>query len=99
MRSNAQVRAEEGLTVRGCPLSVADSVPDVTHRHMAVNIRKFVLQAHSLDQLVALDTLSAQAALFREAAVASGLNVPVSGGPQAGSLRAGDRLPCSAARS
>jgi pilus assembly protein CpaF len=31
---------------------------------MAVNIRKFVLQAHSLDELVALGTLTGQAARF-----------------------------------
>ena len=51
---------------------------------MAVNIRKFVLQAHHLDELVALGTLTTQAARFLEAAVASGLNVLVSGGTQAG---------------
>ena len=51
---------------------------------MAVNIRKFVLQAHSLDELVALGTLTASAARFLEAAVASGLNLLVSGGTQAG---------------
>jgi pilus assembly protein CpaF len=59
-------------------------IPDITRRHMAVNIRKFVLQAHSLDELVALGTLTSQAARFLEAAVASGLNVLVSGGTQAG---------------
>src|SRR4051794_24470927 len=59
-------------------------IPDVTRRHMAVNIRKFVLQAHSLDELVALGTLTSQAARFLEAAVASGLNVLVSGGTQVG---------------
>jgi Flp pilus assembly CpaF family ATPase len=37
-------------------------IPDVTRRHMAVNIRKFVLQAHSLDELVELGTLTAQVA-------------------------------------
>ena len=51
---------------------------------MAVNIRTFVLQAHSLDELVAVGTLIAQAARFLEAAVAAGLNVLVSGGTQAG---------------
>ncbi|MGY2005296.1 ATPase, T2SS/T4P/T4SS family [Blastococcus sp. SYSU DS1024] len=51
---------------------------------MAVNIRKFVLQAHSLDELVALGTLPAQATRFLEAAVAAGLNILVSGGTQAG---------------
>jgi len=59
-------------------------IPDITRRHMAVNIRKFVLQAHSLDELVALGTLTTQAAHFLEAAVAAGLNVLVSGGTQAG---------------
>jgi pilus assembly protein CpaF len=54
---------------------------------MAVNIRKFVLQAHSLDELVALETLTAQAARFLEAAVAAGLNVLVSGGTQPGRPR------------
>ncbi len=43
---------------------------------MAVNVRKFLLQAHSLDELVALGTLTAQAARFLEAAVVSRLNVP-----------------------
>ncbi|MCU1612636.1 MAG: Type secretion system protein, partial [Frankiales bacterium] len=37
-----------------------------------------------LDELVALGTVTAQAARFLEAAVASGLNVLVSGGTQAG---------------
>ncbi|MFQ1000461.1 ATPase, T2SS/T4P/T4SS family [Modestobacter sp. SSW1-42] len=58
-------------------------IPDVTRRHMAVNIRKFVLQAHSLDELVELGTLTAQAARFLEASVAAGLNILVSGGTQA----------------
>jgi pilus assembly protein CpaF len=51
---------------------------------MAVNIRKFVLQTHSLDELVALGTITAQAARFLEGAVAAGLNILVSGGTQAG---------------
>ncbi|MGY1751156.1 ATPase, T2SS/T4P/T4SS family [Modestobacter sp. SYSU DS0511] len=59
-------------------------IPDVTRRHMAVNIRKFVLQAHSLDELVALGTITTQAARFLEAAVAAGLNILVAGGTQAG---------------
>ena len=59
-------------------------MPDITRRHMAVNIRKFVLQAHHLDELVALGTLTPPAARFLEAAVASGLNILVSGGTQAG---------------
>jgi len=59
-------------------------IPDITRRHMAVNIRKFVLRAHSLDELVALGSLTAHAARFLEAATAAGLNVIVSGGTQAG---------------
>ncbi len=51
---------------------------------MAVNIRKFVLRAHGLDELVATGTLTTQAARFLEAAVAAGLNVLVSGGTRAG---------------
>jgi len=59
-------------------------IPDITRQHWAVNIRKFVLTAHSLDELVGLGTVTAQAARFLEAAVASGLNIIVAGGTQAG---------------
>ena len=59
-------------------------IPDITRQHWAVNIRKFVLTAHSLDELVALGTLTVEAARFLEAAVAAGLNVIVAGGTQAG---------------
>jgi pilus assembly protein CpaF len=59
-------------------------IPDITRRHWAVNIRKFVLRAHSLDELISLGTLTVQAARFLEAAVVAGLNVLVAGGTQAG---------------
>jgi pilus assembly protein CpaF len=59
-------------------------IPDITRRHWAINIRKFVLTAHSLDELIALGSLTAQAARFLEATVVSGLNVIVAGGTQAG---------------
>jgi pilus assembly protein CpaF len=59
-------------------------IPDITRRHWSVNIRKFVLQAGSLDELVELGTLTPQAAGFLEAAVVAGLNVIVAGGTQAG---------------
>lgn len=59
-------------------------IPDITRRDWAVNIRKFVLTAHSLDELVELGSLAPQAARFLEAAVASGLNIIVAGGTQAG---------------
>ncbi|MCU1483165.1 MAG: Type secretion system protein [Subtercola sp.] len=67
----------------------------VTRRHMAINIRKFVLQAHHLDELVALGTVTAQAARFLEAAVASGLNVLVSGGTAAAGRTGGRARPRS----
>lgn len=57
---------------------------DVTGRHLAVNVRKFVVRAASLDELVRLDTVTPQAARFLEAAVLAGLNVLVAGGTQAG---------------
>jgi len=59
-------------------------IPDITRQHWAVNIRKFVLTAHSLDQLVTLGTVTTQAAQFLEASVAAGLNIIVAGGTQAG---------------
>jgi pilus assembly protein CpaF len=66
----------------GSRLHVA--IPDITRRHWAVNIRKFVLRAHSLDELVRLRSLPERAARFLEAAVRSGLNIAVSGGTQSG---------------
>ncbi|HVX42972.1 MAG TPA: ATPase, T2SS/T4P/T4SS family [Mycobacteriales bacterium] len=59
-------------------------IPDITRRHMSINIRKFVLTAHSLDELIGLGSLTPHAARFLEAAVAAGLNIIVSGGTQAG---------------
>jgi pilus assembly protein CpaF len=50
----------------------------------AVNIRKFVLRAATLHDLVELGTLSAPAATFLEASVRAGLNILVAGGTQAG---------------
>ena len=59
-------------------------IPDITQNHWAVNIRKFVVRARSLDELVGLGTLTGTTAHFLDAAVVSGLNVLVSGGTQAG---------------
>jgi len=59
-------------------------IPDITREHWYVNVRKFVVRADSMDELVRLGTVSAQAARFLEAAVVSGLNVLVAGGTQAG---------------
>ena len=59
-------------------------IPDVTREHWAVNIRKFVALAGSVDALVGLGTLPRPAATFLEAAVAAGLNILISGGTGAG---------------
>ena len=59
-------------------------IPDITREHWHVNIRKFVVRADHLDDLVRLGTLTAQAARFLEACVVAGLNLLVAGGTQAG---------------
>ena len=59
-------------------------IPDITRQHWLVNIRKFVVRASHLDDLVALGTLTTQAATFLGASVAAGLNILVAGGTQAG---------------
>jgi pilus assembly protein CpaF len=59
-------------------------IPDVTREHWAVNIRKFVVRARHLDDLVRLSTLTPHAAAFLHACVRAGLNVLVAGGTQAG---------------
>ena len=66
----------------GSRLHVA--IPDITRRHWAVNIRKFTARASRLEHLVELGSLTPQAARFLGAAVASGLNILVSGATQAG---------------
>lgn len=50
----------------------------------AVNIRKFIVRASRLSELVGLGSLTEQAAQFLEAAVLAGLNIVVAGGTQAG---------------
>ncbi len=59
-------------------------IPDITRDHWVVNIRKFVVKADHLDDLVRLGTLTRPAATFLEAAVVAGLNILVAGGTQAG---------------
>ncbi len=59
-------------------------IPDVTRTDWAVNIRKYVVRASHLDDLVALGSLTPLAARFLTASVAAGLNVLVSGATQAG---------------
>jgi pilus assembly protein CpaF len=59
-------------------------IPNITRRHMAVNIRKFAVGLRTLDELVAVGSITEQAARFLEASVVAGLNVLVAGGTQAG---------------
>lgn len=59
-------------------------IPDVTRRHWALNIRKFIVSATSLDELVRLGSLPPDVARFLEASVVAGLNIIVAGGTQAG---------------
>ncbi|MEO6472804.1 MAG: ATPase, T2SS/T4P/T4SS family [Aeromicrobium sp.] len=56
----------------------------ISRSFTAVNIRKFVARAHSLDDLVALESIDAHVAAFLRACVLAGLNIVVSGGTQAG---------------
>lgn len=66
----------------GSRLHVA--IPDITRRHWAVNIRKFIARAHRLEDLVHAGSLTVQAARFLDACVDAGMNVLVSGATQAG---------------
>ncbi|WP_421084615.1 CpaF family protein [Rothia nasimurium] len=66
----------------GSRLHVA--IPDVTRKHWAINIRKFIARATRLTDLVKLGSLTPEAARFLDSAVASGLNILVSGATQAG---------------
>ena len=56
----------------------------ISSEFSAVNIRKFVVRASRLSELVDLGSLTEQAARFLEAAVLAGLNIVVAGGTQAG---------------
>lgn len=72
----------DAALVDGSRLHVA--IPDITRKHWAVNIRKFVAKAARLEQLIVLGSLSRGAANFLDVAVRAGLNVVVSGGTQTG---------------
>ncbi|HVC34742.1 MAG TPA: ATPase, T2SS/T4P/T4SS family, partial [Chloroflexota bacterium] len=60
------------------------AIPPATTRWCCVTIRKFILRAQSLEQLVQLGTLPEAAARFLDAAVQAGVNVLVSGPTGAG---------------
>ena len=72
----------DAMLADGSRLHVA--IPDITRHHWAVNIRKFILRAHSLQELVRLGSLDEATARFLEGAVTAGLNIVVSGGTQTG---------------
>src|SRR5690625_3287513 len=59
-------------------------IPDVTRRHWAVNIRKYVARARNTTDLVNLGSLTAEAAKYLDAAVAAGKNILISGATNAG---------------
>lgn len=59
-------------------------IPDVTRRHWAVNVRKFNRRIRDLDALVALGSLTREAAEFLRASVLARRTVVVSGATQAG---------------
>jgi len=59
-------------------------IPDITHRHWAVNIRKFSRSIRSLGDLVERGALTQQSSEFLRMCVLAGLNVIVSGSTQAG---------------
>jgi pilus assembly protein CpaF len=56
----------------------------ITRGFTAVNVRKFVVKATRLQDLVALGAMPSQAATFLHACVVAGLNIVVAGGTQAG---------------
>jgi len=59
-------------------------IPDVTRRHWAVNIRKFSARIRDLNHLVALGSLTRQAAEFLRMCVLAGQNILVSGATHTG---------------
>lgn len=59
-------------------------IPDVTREHWSVNIRKFIVAARRLNELVGLGSMPAPAARFLSSSVRAGLNILVSGATQAG---------------
>ncbi|MPV49889.1 MULTISPECIES: CpaF family protein [unclassified Pseudactinotalea] len=63
-------------------------IPDVTRRHWAVNIRKYIARADHIRDLVDLGSLTPAAATFLEASVTAGLSILVSGATQAGKTTA-----------
>jgi pilus assembly protein CpaF len=59
-------------------------IPDITHRHWAVNVRKFLPAFRDLDRLVDAGSLPPRAAHLLQAAMREGKSVLVSGATHAG---------------
>ncbi|KQZ84552.1 pilus assembly protein CpaF [Microbacterium sp. Root166] len=59
-------------------------IPDITRRHWAVNIRKFLPAFRDLDRLVAAGSITADGAEYLRGAMARGASVLVSGATHAG---------------
>ncbi len=59
-------------------------IPDITRRHWAVNVRKFLPAFRDLDRLVAADSVAPEAAALLREAMAQGASVLVSGATHAG---------------
>lgn len=59
-------------------------IPPLTSRWSHVTIRKFLLKARTLEDLISLGTVTREAAGFLEAAVQAGLNTLISGGTGSG---------------
>jgi pilus assembly protein CpaF len=59
-------------------------IPDITRRHWAVNVRKFNRRIRDLQRLVALGSLTQQAAEYLRMCVLAGQNIVVSGATQSG---------------
>src|SRR6266540_3585414 len=55
-------------------------IPDITRRHWAVNVRKFVVRESSLEELVRLGTMTPQCARFLADSVVAGMNTVAAGG-------------------
>lgn len=59
-------------------------IPDVTHSHLSLNVRKFSNRVLTVSDLVKGKVLSARAADFLVSEISSGANVLISGATQAG---------------
>ncbi len=59
-------------------------IPDITRRHWAVNVRKFLPAFRDLDRLVAAGSITADGAEYLRGAMARGASVLVSGATHAG---------------